>query len=864
MAATEINQDLEKQVPDAPEPIGSGYSIISDGEAAQARAAANNSLPKTRRKYQIPGGGDIASDSDTAESNTAEYDERAAKLWSVYVQEGENHDKAMIETWKDDMEGIIIFAGLFSASLTSFLVESYQNLQPDRAEQTVLLLQQAVTLLSQVTQQLGPDGNQVSIQLPSRLDLGPNPDGSDIRVNILWFMSLIFSLGAALAATIVQQWVREYMHVFQRYNSSLKRARLRQFLYEGAMSGRMTILVDGVPVLIHISLFLFFAGLCDFLFKINETVAIVVTVMVSLCGALYIGAMVSPMVYAQSPYQTPLSGLFWWLFYKFHGRAAVKKQINTSMSDGRVQLAMEQSDERLQRDARGICWVIENLTEDYELEPFVQGIPGTLNTSWGRDVWEAIAKNPELLNHASQELELPHSRDAVADFSGRITRLLKTCTDHGMLEETKRRLRARACVDAALAFVLNMDGHWEWFAEGETLARALAYLGRSERITEWSESPPGFDGPFAVRWLCMTAMTVRTQLRTEAVRSAATRAIATFAEVRGESGDQDVLAARTAKILDRSMHAAWEAATELRRALVGKTGPPDEVFPKILEENQAHLRQLEMTWNNLGWAQRLDERIVDLSVAVSASTSGVLAYLPGRLLAWAGPAPWMPSYVSSMSNWQLPLIAPPRALVDDLRQCSWTLREIERAGSVGQVNQPDVIEGGFGKILDAGPMKLMAQSQTSFTEQLRRLQDLRDGGMVYTLELFLTAVHSSKETQTDAARETYLKTYATITADWQLHKNNLGTQTALASLLTSSLNYALPELLTEELIKLTANVLQGTSGRHVSEAVMTIRTYEQFRVPGSAIANEALAKLLPPSPEGQQEPVITSANAAVP
>lgn len=38
-----------------------------------------------------------------------EYDERAAKFWSVYVGEAESHDKALVETWKDDMEGIIIF-----------------------------------------------------------------------------------------------------------------------------------------------------------------------------------------------------------------------------------------------------------------------------------------------------------------------------------------------------------------------------------------------------------------------------------------------------------------------------------------------------------------------------------------------------------------------------------------------------------------------------------------------------------------------------------------------------------------------------------------------------------------------------------
>ncbi len=42
------------------------------------------------------------------------------------------------------------------------------------------------------------------------------PNSSDIRVNAFWFMSLALSLSAALLATLVQQSVRQYMHVFQQ------------------------------------------------------------------------------------------------------------------------------------------------------------------------------------------------------------------------------------------------------------------------------------------------------------------------------------------------------------------------------------------------------------------------------------------------------------------------------------------------------------------------------------------------------------------------------------------------------------------------------------------------------------------------
>ena len=52
---------------------------------------------------------------------------------------------------------------------------------------------------------------------------------SDIRVNACWVVALVCNLSAALLASLVQQWVRSYMQVFQRYDNPLKRARFRQF-----------------------------------------------------------------------------------------------------------------------------------------------------------------------------------------------------------------------------------------------------------------------------------------------------------------------------------------------------------------------------------------------------------------------------------------------------------------------------------------------------------------------------------------------------------------------------------------------------------------------------------------------------------
>ncbi|KAJ7454619.1 hypothetical protein B0H11DRAFT_1740356, partial [Mycena galericulata] len=85
----------------------------------------------------------------SASERDPSHDSAAAKLWSVYVREAEKYDRALVESWKSDMEGMLIFVpGLFSASLTAFLIESYKTLTQDSGERTILLLAQISYQLS--------------------------------------------------------------------------------------------------------------------------------------------------------------------------------------------------------------------------------------------------------------------------------------------------------------------------------------------------------------------------------------------------------------------------------------------------------------------------------------------------------------------------------------------------------------------------------------------------------------------------------------------------------------------------------------------------------------------------------------------
>ena len=264
----------------------------------------------------------------------------------------------------------------------------------------VYYLRQNVVILDQISHQISSIAPQVPI--PST-PLPPfpafEPLTSDIRVNAFWFMALIFSLSAALLAILVQQWVRDYMHVFQRYNDPLKSARLRQYLYEGSEGWYMPVVAEAVPGLLHVSLFLFFVGLDDVVMNINITVGISTTVPIFTCGLFYIFTTFAPVIYPQSPYQNSFSYLAWYIIqklgcrrYKDRGFHGASKSVSSNMAQGQMQLAMEETVDRMGRDERAIRWLVDNMTEDTEMESFVMAIPGSFKTQWGMEVWKKVSK----------------------------------------------------------------------------------------------------------------------------------------------------------------------------------------------------------------------------------------------------------------------------------------------------------------------------------------------------------------------------------------------------------------------------------------------------------------------------------------
>ena len=94
-----------------------------------------------------------------------------------------------------------------------------------------------------------------------------SPPKYAIWVNSLWFLSLAISLTCAMLATLIQQWARRYLRMTHRpRDSPHDAARIRAFFAHGIEKYRFSWVVEAIPTLIHISLFLFlpaFSCICS-------------------------------------------------------------------------------------------------------------------------------------------------------------------------------------------------------------------------------------------------------------------------------------------------------------------------------------------------------------------------------------------------------------------------------------------------------------------------------------------------------------------------------------------------------------------------------------------------------------------------
>ena len=206
-----------------------------------------------------------------------------------------------------------------------------------------------------------------------------------------------------MLATSLQQWARRYREVSHHAGRGLKeRAQIHSFLASGITKFRVNPMVQALPAMVHLSLFIFFAGLLIYLFNINREVFSAVVCCVALLSAIYGFITFMSFIWLDSPYYSPLTQPTWFLctrfsyvimsalhsilspFFAFEDHHRIRKWMELCRRQkvrGNLSVFLDAiSKQSAEINFRILEWTVFDLYEDDELEKVFESIPGFLNS----------------------------------------------------------------------------------------------------------------------------------------------------------------------------------------------------------------------------------------------------------------------------------------------------------------------------------------------------------------------------------------------------------------------------------------------------------------------------------------------------
>ncbi|CCO32091.1 hypothetical protein BN14_06144 [Rhizoctonia solani AG-1 IB] len=228
---------------------------------------------------------------------------KEARIWKIYVKEADKWDTELIDGWNRSLDMILVFAALFSAISSAFIIESSNMLTQDTNTATV----NALLAISQNLATIAAVPGSTSTSSFASTALAPDlvPPHHAVIINTLWYFSLSLSVATSLLSMLAKDWC--YSFGANRTGHSWDQALRRQRKWTMIEQWKMQELINVLPFFIHSSLLLFAIGLCIYVWDLNQTVAIPVICVTSIASAFYIWSSIMASIVKLFPYTTILS-----------------------------------------------------------------------------------------------------------------------------------------------------------------------------------------------------------------------------------------------------------------------------------------------------------------------------------------------------------------------------------------------------------------------------------------------------------------------------------------------------------------------------------------------------------------------------
>jgi hypothetical protein len=433
-----------------------------------------------------------------------------------------------------------------------------------------------------------------------------------------------------------------------------------------------------------------------------------------------------------------------------------------------------------------------------------------------------------------------HQDLAIRDLCKRVRHLIVTCDNLSVFTNKELWLRrARGCAETAASLVFCADIKPELFGDLERLLHPLGHF----LVVEASQiTAPGSDGLFVSRFDCLSFVVVNQALTShDGIKVDARLAIDTLSQVKWEedveqtnNGDNDEDALRNARRIDEYFEAARQICMYgLRDAFrPSEVGMTEEQVKGILTRNhEADISLLEHIALAADQVANVDSSIYSVNRHILAS--GLISAVRGVHFDTFETEFLQPNQFFNPTTDQQYFSAQFIFLHQRLRfLCSYSsaLRDIIDGRGDGTYDKIlESLKTLWGDADSPGSRWMVVCRGHLMVRQLWRLQDLRDGdGFGFWVELFFLVVWQlmTIPLSPDYLSVIILGMFRTITSNWRQHKHSIATQRIILNLVCDLAindrgllsNYVFPSYVTDELLVLLENMLEGQSGSHIDEA----------------------------------------------
>ncbi|TDL13998.1 hypothetical protein BD410DRAFT_867679 [Rickenella mellea] len=258
----------------------------------------------------------------------AKYCGDTALVWKLYLTRAEHDDGALAQVLNGDLESLLLFATLFSAILSAFLIE-----------------------IRSVRDTENPANST-----PSNW------------VNGLWLFSLLFGVLSAFLASLAKGWVSKYLYSSDGgENWAAVNHRQNQFEYRK----RVIFIVQLLPLPLHASLLFFSVGFLIYLRDDSLGIRVVVAIVVGAMIIFYFAMSFYPLLSRYSPFDTPLTTSTQWMLKPWR---PPKQHSERAMVISSQHHSREWGEEEIK--ATALAWLLETSVDKNTIRESVYGVAG--------------------------------------------------------------------------------------------------------------------------------------------------------------------------------------------------------------------------------------------------------------------------------------------------------------------------------------------------------------------------------------------------------------------------------------------------------------------------------------------------------